>query len=255
MPTAKPPAPLFLLDTGSGSPGAPPLVLLHGAGGSHRQWAPLSRALPGRRLLALDLPGHGGSPGPACETIDAIAERVLQLLDEASIRAAVLGGHSMGGGVALALALRAPERVAGLLLLGTGARLRVAQSVLGSTADPASLAQAAPSIAGSCFGSSAAAALREEYVASLVAAPPGTVFRDFSACNTFDVMARLGEVRAPALVLCGAEDRMTPPKYSEHLHRSLSGSQLVLIPGAGHMVMLEAPAEVARAATGFLAAL
>jgi pimeloyl-ACP methyl ester carboxylesterase len=68
-------------------------------------------------------------------------------------------------------------------------------------------------------------------------------------------MARLGEIRAPALVVCGSEDRLTPPKYSEHLRDHIQGARLEVVPGAGHLVMLEAPAAVARAVEAFLASL
>jgi pimeloyl-ACP methyl ester carboxylesterase len=76
---------------------------------------------------------------------------------------------------------------------------------------------------------------------------------DFHACNAFDLMGRLGDLSVPALVLCGEEDKMTPPKYSRYLAGHLPDAELVLIPGTGHMVMLEAPEAVARAILDFLA--
>jgi len=79
-------------------------------------------------------------------------------------------------------------------------------------------------------------------------AVPGNVFRaDFAACDRFDVMARLGDITAPVVAVCGTKDVMTPPKYSAYLRDHISGAELCLIEGAGHMVMLEEPAEVVKA--------
>jgi pimeloyl-ACP methyl ester carboxylesterase len=241
--------------TDSRPPGAAgsPLVLVHGAGGSRLHWPEAVCALPGRRVVALDLPGHGDSPGPAASSISAYAGEVLAALDALGLARAVLGGHSMGGAIALTIALEAPARVAGLVLVATGAKLRVSPLILEATADPATLASAARTMAEHAFGPGAAAALREEFARGLAATPPGVAHGDFRACDAFDVMARLGELRTPALVVCGGDDRLTPPKYAELLRDRIAGARLELVPGAGHMVMLEEPARVAAAVEGFLA--
>jgi pimeloyl-ACP methyl ester carboxylesterase len=203
--------------------------------------------MPGRRVIALDLPGHGRSPGGGERSVAAYAQRVLALLDELGVDAALVLGHSMGGAIALTLALEARARVAGLALVGTGARLRVSRAVLEATASPALPAQAARDMAVWSFGPGVGDELLGDFADGLRAVAPGVLHGDFLACDAFDVMGRLGEVSAPTLVLCGTEDRLTPPKYSEYLHRNIRGARLELIAGAGHMVMLEAPAQVAAA--------
>jgi len=86
-----------------------------------------------------------------------------------------------------------------------------------------------------------------------MAATRSTVFNgDFIACNQFDVMDRLEKIRVPTLVVCGADDRMTPPRYSEHLASSIKRAELVIVPDAGHMVMLERPKVVASVLASFI---
>jgi pimeloyl-ACP methyl ester carboxylesterase len=247
---------LFHLDTGASASG-PPVVLVHGAGGTHLHWPEEVRALPGRRVVTLDLPGHGRSAGPAPRTLAGFAESVVGLLDALAIDAAVIGGHSMGGAIALTLALDAKARVAGLVLVSTGAKLRVAPIILQLTNDPSTLRSAADAITESSFGSAASPAARRAFADGLAANPPGLVHDDFAACDSFDVMARLGEIHVPTLVVCGEEDRLTPPKYSEHLRSAISGAptRLTRVPRAGHAVMLEAPRVVAGAIEDFLATL
>ncbi len=238
----------------SNPPGAagPPLLLVHGAGGSRVHWPEGLRALPGRRVIAVDLPGHGRSPPPGERSVAAYARRVLALLDALEVPAAAVAGHSMGGAVALTLGLTAPARVAGLVLVGTGARLRVAPAVLEATVDPAALARAAQAMVENSFAPGASAALVAPFVERLRATAPGVAHDDFAACDAFDVMARLGELAVPALVVCGEEDRLTPPKYAEFLHARLRGSRLLRLPAAGHMVAIEAAGPVVEAVGAFL---
>ena len=75
-----------------------------------------------------------------------------------------------------------------------------------------------------------------------------------AACDAFNVMDRLGEIRCPTLAICGTADRLTPPKYSTYLRDNIPGAQLVLVEGAGHMVMLEQPEAVSQAIADFIAA-
>jgi len=240
---------LFFEDTGG--PGTP-LLLLHGAGGSLRHWPAELRALSGRRVVAADLGGHGRSPPPGQRTVGAYARSVLGLCDALGIGGAVFAGHSMGGAIALTLALEAPSRVAALALLGTGARLRVAQAILEATADAERHRAFAEPSADFALAEGAPAELRRALVEGWRAASPVVTHGDFLACNEFDVLDRLGEIRTPALVVCGAADRLTPPKYSEALRDRIAGARLEKVAGAGHMVQLEAPGAVAAALGAFL---
>ncbi len=232
--------------------GGPPLVLVHGSGGTHLHWPEAIRALPGRRVLAIDLPGHGQAPLPAETTIAGYAGTVLGMLDALGIPRAVLAGHSMGGAIALTLATGAPDRVAGLFLVGTGARLRVAPAILEGSADPARATEMAEAMAAFSFGPAASPEERAALVRGVAAQPAGVLHGDLAACDAFDAMAGLGSIRAPAFVVVGEEDRLTPPKYAAFLRERLPGEGMLLVPGAGHMVATEAPAAVAAAAAAFL---
>ncbi len=234
-----------------GARGAP-LLLVHGAGGTHLHWPETLRALPGRRVLAVDLPGHGQAPLPGETTIAGYAGALLGMLDALGIPRAVVAGHSMGGAIALSLAMDAPDRVAGLFLVGTGARLRVAPAILEGSADPARAAEVAEGVAAFSFGPSTSVADRAAHARAVAALPAGVLHDDFAACDAFDAMARLGSIRAPAFVVVGEEDRLTPPKYAAFLRERLPGEGLLLVPGAGHMVAIESPIEVTAAAAAFL---
>lgn len=244
---------IALLDHAPGDATGLPLLLVHGAGGTRLHWPEGLRRLPGRRVISVDLPGHGESAPPVERSVGGMALRLLGLLDALGIPRAVVGGHSMGGAVALTLALEAPGRVAGLLLVGTGARLRVAPEILAASADPDRAGEVADALAAVSFGAAAPAAMREELARGALAQAPGVVRADFTACDGFDAMARLGAIRAPARVVVGAEDRLTPPRYAAFLREALPGEGMDVVPGAGHMVAWEAPGVVAAAAESLLA--
>ena len=240
---------------GESVPDSPSLLLIHGAGGNRLHWPPGIRRMPGWRVLALDLPGHGKSPGPGSHSIEAYAEIVLDGLQTNKVEKAIPVGHSMGGAIALLLALEAPEKFAGLVLIGSGARLRVAPAILEASAQTSTFPQAVAAIMQSAFSESAPARMVELARRRMLEVDPAVLHDDFTACDEFDVMARLAEIRLPTLVLCGAEDQLTPLKYSEFLAANIPDAVLVRIAGAGHMAMLEQPQAVASALREFLAAI
>ena len=236
--------------------GSAPLVLLHGAGGNLMHWPGELRRLPGHAVFALDLPGHGKSDGRGRGEIGAYAEVVrgfTEALRPEGMPPCVLIGHSMGGAIALEFALRYRARLAGLILVGTGARLRVAPQILtgilndfrGTTA---LLAQWA-------HGEYVDPNLLRLYTRRLREVSPEIIHDDFAACVAFDRRADVSRITAPTLILCGDADRMTPVKFGQYLHEQVAGSQLVVVPGAGHMVMLEQPAAVSEAVAYFLTSL
>lgn len=233
-----------------------PVVFLHGAAANHLVWGAQLRELgQTHRAIALDLPGHGRSDPPGRDTIEGYRDDLLGLLDALAIDRAVVVGHSMGGAIALALALAHPDRVAGLGLVGTGARLRVLPAILEGIQSPAGYARIAELVVDHSYAAGLDARLRERALAEFRSCPPAVAHADFSACDEFDVMARLGEIRAPTLVVCGSEDRMTPVKYSEFLAAHIPRARLVVLEGASHSAMLEQPDALNEALADFLTTL
>ncbi len=220
-----------------------PVVFIHGAAGNHLVWGLQAHALAEHaRAVALDLPGHGRSEPPGRNSVEAYRDVVLGLLDALEFERAIIVGHSMGGAIAQTLALSHPERVAGLGLVGTGARLRVLPAILDGVLNDL------PATAKLVIENSYAPGLDPEFQQraeeEFRACPATVTYGDFFACNQFDVMTRLTEIRAPTLVICGREDRMTPPKYSVYLATHIPKAYLVFIDQAGHSVMIEQPDEV-----------
>lgn len=231
---------------------ASPVILLHGAGGSRLSWHPLLRRLGGRTVYTLDLPGHGRSTPPACDSIAAYAARVAAWMQALNLPPAVIVGHSMGSAIALTLALDYADRVRSLILIGSGARLRVHPSLLEWTKRPETLEQAIQTLLEWGFGPNAPQALKDLAAQHMRQTPPATFHADFLACDRFDIRDRLAEIAHPTLLLCGTEDRMTPPRFSEFLAENLPHAQLQRIEAAGHMLMLEQPQAVKEAVHAFL---
>lgn len=224
---------------------SPPVILVHGAGGSHLSWPAEIRRMPGQRILAMDLPGHGRSSGLGRKTIPEYAKNILEMMDELGVYKALLVGHSMGGGIALKLALDHPERVLGLGLVATSARLRVSQAILDGLAHQSTSMPAIEAIIDWSFGSQVEEPIKKLAVRLLAETRPAVLRNDLVACNNFDVIERLPEIDKPTLIICGTEDRMTPLRYSELMAGQIRGAALQTIDQAGHMVMLEQPRRIA----------
>jgi pimeloyl-ACP methyl ester carboxylesterase len=232
--------------------GRPPLVLIHGSGGSRLHWPPAVRRMQGQHVYALDLPGHGDSAPPCESSVAGYAQRLMDWLGALDLERVILAGHSLGGAIALHAAAAFPQRVAGLVLVGTGARLRVHPAILETTADPGGFDQAVAQVMEWAFSTKAPARLVELAHKRMLETDPRVLHKDFQACDAFDMMDQLGEIRAPALALCGSEDRLTPPKYSRYLAENIPDAGMSLVEGAGHMVMLERPDRVASAIAAFI---
>jgi pimeloyl-ACP methyl ester carboxylesterase len=236
----------------------PTVVLLHGAGFDHSTWALHSRwfAHHGHSVLAPDLPGHGRSSRKALPTIADMADWTAALLDAAGAPKARLVGHSMGSLIALETAARHPDKVSALSLIGTAATMTVGPDLLKAAEANDAVAIDMVSIWGLGFraelGGSLAPGLWMHQGAQRVLerTAPGVLHNDFNACNAYqNALAAAAQVKVPTTVILGERDMMTPAKAGKALAAAIPNARTVVLPGAGHMMMVEQPDELLAALT------
>ena len=227
-----------------------PLVLVHGAGGNLYHWPPALRRLSQHDVYALDLPGHGKSEGPGRDRIAAYVDVVHDWAQALDLPPFVLAGHSMGGAIAQAFALTHPDMLKGLVLVATGARLRVHPDILeGIRTD---MEQVGRMLVDWAYGQKATPEQKRQFLRQFLSVPQETMYGDWAACNLFDVRNRLSEIELPTLIIAGSMDVLTPEKYARYMADRLPKADIALIEGGGHMLMLEQPQLVANAILGFL---
>jgi pimeloyl-ACP methyl ester carboxylesterase len=249
MPTA---AGLYYFAHGEELRNRPPVLVLHGAGGSHLSWPPQIRRLTGQRIFTLDLPGHGKSEGVGRQDITEYSQAVVEFMKALRLSTVVLVGFSMGSAIALSLALQYRKRVIGLGLLGSGAKMRVAASTLELASNPSTFQATVETVIENSYSSGVDPRIKELAVQQMAETRQAVLYGDFLACDEFDVMERVNKIQVPTLLISGSADRMTPPNRSEFLRDQIEGAQLQIVEGAGHMVMIERPDEVARLLGEFL---
>lgn len=230
------------------------LVCVHGAGGSGSHWLGVYKPLAKRYGVTLvDLPGHGASGGAPLDSVEAMAAWLRELVAALGIapRDLVLAGHSMGGAVVQEYLLGGGE-AAGLVLVSTGARLRVAPAVLDflrAAGEGSGWIDAAVPL---FYGDDASDEMRRLAREDLAAAPASLFAHDFALCDRWDALDRAAGLALPVLAICGDADRMTPLKYARYFADTLPRAALAVLPGVGHMPMIEAAAETAAAVAAFV---
>ena len=208
MPTA---ANLHYFTSGSSDYDRPPVLLIHGAGGHHLYWPPQIRRISNHRIFAMDLPGHGQSDGIGRDRIEDYVDDVVAFMSSCrdSIRPSGLGTQW-----AVPLPCRRPSTDPAefwpLALVGCGARMRVDPTLLSLTSREAAFPVALKLIGERSFSEATDPRLKEPALQRMAEMRSTVLHGDLVACNAFDEISRLGEIRVPTLILCGAEDRMTP---------------------------------------------
>jgi pimeloyl-ACP methyl ester carboxylesterase len=232
----------------------PTVCYVHGSGGTHRVWAgQYGAGGPTGSAVAVDLSGHGESDDvdtdPGGETLDAYARDVVAVAREAG--ATVLAGNSLGGAVALWVALETEFDPDGLVLAGTGAKLPVTTDLREWLGDDFERAVAFLHGPDRLFHD-ADERVVERSTAQMRATGRAVTERDFLTCHRFDVRERLGEVETPALAVVGKYDGLTPPAYHEYLATELPDCEYAEVADAAHLAMAERPRAFGEAVSAFL---
>jgi|HubBroStandDraft_2_1064218.scaffolds.fasta_scaffold23528_2 3-oxoadipate enol-lactonase len=258
----------FYEERGPSARGGDAVLLWHSLlcdGGMWRnQLEPLSAL---GRVVSFDGPGHGKSEVPPRHfTLEDNADALLDAFEELGVQRVVVCGLSWGGMVGMRLALRHPHRVKALALLDTSAeeteraekvKYRMFVSFGRRFGMPRLLtdSQIAP-----LFFSARTRAEQPEMVERMVRAASGFDREGVARASLAVVVHRtnvlpdLGAIRVPTIVVCGREDRATPPIHSQRIAEKVPGARLVWIDGAGHLSTLEKPTEVNGALVPFVKA-
>jgi len=227
------------------------MVFVHGSGACGDIWGYQTAYLPGSH--AVNLPGH--PHGQALKSVDECVDWLRQYLKGRGCKDVILVGHSFGGAITLMYALNYPQELNRIVIIGSGARLRV-HSVFLTTCEEAIKGHRRKwhEMIEEWYRRTAADYARE-MIEKQKAIGPAVMLNDFLACDKFDIMDRVHEIKLPALIICGESDFMTPMKYANYLGTKIAGSRVVIVPRAGHCVFAEKPEVVNRAIEGFVKAM
>lgn len=232
-------------------PQKPTLVFIHGSGGSKILWDNQVKALGDvSNVIALDLPGHGNSPGSAYSTVPEYTQAVMDFITGIQAPKAIPAGLSLGGAIVLQLLVDYPKEFAGGALICTGAKLKVLPRIFEEIENNfAAYVEGMPAFATS---PKTDPALLGPMMEGNRKTPASVYSGDFRACDQFDIRERLKDITVPVLVVTGEDDKLTPPKYGEYMAANIQGAQRVHVLDAGHLLPLEKPEELNQALRNFL---
>jgi pimeloyl-ACP methyl ester carboxylesterase len=232
------------------------LLLVHAAGSTAGLWRRQVEGLgAAHSVVAPDLPGHGRSTGlDGLASVEAYADFVASFARTLRLRPAVLVGRSMGGAIGLVLAARAPELLAGLVLVCTTARFSFPPERLATHRDVAR-GRLPQQFTTETFSSATGMDVMREAWTEQVRTDPRVRYGDLLACAAFDGRPLLARIRTPTLVVAGADDGVTPVACAEELARGIAGARLEVVPQAGHQAPIEQPEAFASLVGGFAGSL
>jgi 3-oxoadipate enol-lactonase len=235
--------------------GGTPIVFLHGVGSDKSVWSPqLDHFGKTRRTVAFDYPGYGDSdPAPNGTTRDDYASAIISAMNELAIDRAHICGLSLGGVVAIAMNAADPSRCASLILADTfavhsGGRAIYDRSIAASSG-LRGMAEARVDV---LLAQPADPEVRSEVVETMARIDPAAYRIGAEAVWLADQRDRAANIQTPTLVLCGTEDKVTPPALSQDLAALVPGARIALIEDAGHIGNLERPGEFNRIVEEFI---
>ena len=201
---------------------------------------------------AVTLPGH--PEGRPRSSIDGYVEWLRGYIHQQQYQDVVLVGHSMGGAVAQLYGLKYGDEVKALVLIGTGARLRVLPARLKAVEEMVTDEAAWIKYLEERHRSTAPE-IRRTVIEERMRIGPAVMLNDLLGCDKFDIMDRVHNIKLPTLVICGSDDERAPVKYTHYLASKIDDASEVIVNGASHWVQTEKPKEVNQAIKSFLASL
>jgi len=226
------------------------LIFIHGSGGSKESFQYQTQFF--NKAEAIDLPGH--PKGNFSSSIEGYVEWLHGYIHRMKYKDVVLAGHSLGAGITLLFALNYPEDLKGIISIGGGARLRVHPMFLEVLEKAVSNPNEMPEFIDAGM-ELIDPALKEILKRRAIENGPAVALNDMRACDNFDIMNRVNEIKVPTLAICGSMDQMTPPKYSKYLVDKIPGASAVIIEGGTHLAFAEKPDEVNQVIEKFLKSL
>ncbi len=227
------------------------IIFLHGAGGDGRIWEnQLSQLDKNYNIIIPDLPAHGRSEGVVLPNAMKYAYWLNEFTSALGLTEFFLAGHSLGGAISQEFARAFPEKLRGLILVGTGVKFNILREYLLLLLHDFKTAVQTSCMSAYC--SPVSRALYEKGHTMLMQNGKDILYKDMLTCEVFTSYSWVSSIKKPALVICGKQDKITPIALSKNISSKISNSQLKIIPDAGHMVMQEKPADFNRALTGFI---
>jgi len=224
------------------------IIFVHGSGAYGDIWRYQTDYFPDSD--AVNLPGHLN--GQTLNSVEECTDWLRKYIKGRGYKDVVLAGHSLGGAIALMYALKYPQELKGIIIISSGARLRVhpmflapcEEAIKGNPREWYQLVEEIYRLTPEDY--------KREVVEKQKAIGPAVMLNDFLCCDKFDLMDKVQEIKLPALIICGELDVMTPVKYSNYLGAKLANSRVVIIPQATHLVLAEKPEAVNKAIEDFV---
>jgi pimeloyl-ACP methyl ester carboxylesterase len=224
------------------------LIFIHGSGTYGGVWRYQTDYLSNSE--AINLPGH--LQGQTLNSVEEYADWLRECIREKRYEDVVLAGHSLGGAITLMYALKYPQELKGIIIISSGARLRVhpryltplEEAIKGNLQEWYQVLEGMHRLTPEDY--------KSEVIEQQKAIGPAIMLNDFLCCDKFDLMDKVQEIKLPALIICGELDGMTPVKYANYLGAKLTNSQVVIIPQATHLAFAEKPEVVNKAIEDFV---
>lgn len=226
------------------------LFFIPGAGGGREEWIYQTEYFANSEAVAL----CGHPEGQPLSSIDGYVDWLRGYIHQQRYQDVILVGHSMGGAVAQLYGLKYGEEIRALVLISTGARLRVLPSLLAAFREMIVDRTAWRKFVENIY-SHVAPEVRQVVMEARIKIGPAVILNDFLCGDKFDIMDKVHNIKLPTLVIGGSQDEWTPVKYTHYLADKIEGATEVIFEGTGHWVMMEKPKEVNQAIEAFLGGL